>query len=899
MKTIIKTLALSAIAAMTLWSCAEEPIQPEELPGENIEQPEVTGIPLTIAVGAETKTVFDEKSRQAYWQKTDKLYVFDNENAGVEFTADQEGSALKASTTFSTENWTGKTPLYAAYSRAAAPSSTSTGVLRVKVPSEQMINNANSFAQTANPSVGKVEMVEEAYVVEEMKNVGALIVFTFKDGTQVTSVTIEGGNGEQVAGEVDVTYSDLKWAAVENGAATKVELTSNASNAKLSTDGCFRTRDDAGNILKYYAVILPGTYSKGLKFTLKMKDGSTLEKTVGASAGLTVERNSVKGFDKAIDFTGEEEDFVNIYNLETLQAFLTSATDGQVGKLTANIDCGGDNPYVATFIGILDGNGHKIYNFKRTTKTGAACLIATLSGNGVIKNVIFGSADGKTYDGTSELKNTEVGSSNLNFGIVGEVKDNAVMSDVTNYCKITTVGTVGEKAHIRLGGLVGLWRAGTGSNLRNYGSVTAKFASETAPLGQSLYGGVIGYALAGSLKDIENYGEVTAESGTYANLLKVGGVLGHSDAAVNGGINDGPVSVNGVTSTSILALGGLIGQSGAVDITSPENRSKGTVSVIGGSYKDFRVGGIVGETSIASSAITSAVNHGAVTVAPAGENGVSISGAVYVGGVAGYASAAAFDLDNAENHGAIDAVFTPGAYGTFIGGILGRINGTATATVQKNKNYGSITVTSNGGTKAVNVGGISSQVGGLKYEDCENYGDIVCAASSGNSLQVGGIAAQTGGSFKGSLVEADITVNAKKDESWVGGIVGYTSAAASSEGWSYKGTIDASASTAKIYAGGWLGKTNAASPTYLDNVFEGEVKGGSGENYLPGLCVGGMHSASVLSHTFGTSEKPCKIVSGAKLNGAAVTELSQSNVFPFNFGGTATVNLTNISIVTE
>ena len=109
--------------------------------------------------------------------------------------------------------------------------------------------------------------------------------------------------------------------------------------------------------------------------------------------------------DLAIKQGGVVEVDSDINSPEKFTSFLANAinaTEADVFNLVADIDMRGAiiEP-AASFAGVLEGNGHKIYNFKVASKAVNSGLF--IENKGTIKNLILGSKDGAAYDGVSEV----------------------------------------------------------------------------------------------------------------------------------------------------------------------------------------------------------------------------------------------------------------------------------------------------------------------------------------------------------------------------------------------------------------------------------------------------------------------------------------------------------------
>lgn len=252
-------------------------------------------------------------------------------------------------------------------------------------------------------------------------------------------------------------------------------------------------------------------------------------------------------------------------------------------------------------------------------------------------------------------------------------------------------------------------------------------------------GGIVGCAEYTEIFDCSNSAEINGKSET-------GGIIGYTDnSKIENCTNNGVVK-------GADNVGGIVGKICAGEITACENTKEVTaVSAIGG---------IVGFAT--SLTINGATNSGTIT----GTGG-------QVAGIVGYSDANGRMYGVVKNSGAING-------GGMVGGIGGEYHG---YWCDSSNNYGSF---ENSG--AIN-GGSGSAIGGITgFADKE----ILSAVNKGNVIggsAVGGIAGRCQAPVKNSYNEANIqgtvTINPGTTEVsgnpkgvYVGGIVGYTSAAA-------------------------------------------------------------------------------------------------------------------------
>lgn len=281
MKRIYTLFAFAAIAA-AFASCNKN------------EYAATSGNTLSITVGTEAKTIL--RGEKVHWVKDDQICIFDTENAGFIFKTAQSDVP---SATFTCENWTGTTPVFAVHSNGnnITKNIYDGSIVTSYLNPTQSIANKNSYAKEASLSVGKVSDNGGSYSVEAMKNCFAIIGFTLKD-PNITSVTLSGNNGENLAGWVDVDYQYLDsteqpfWTV--NTAKGGAQIITVKPTGSASSDGKF-----ISGTTKYYISVLPQTLSKGMTLVMARADGMSATREIQSSVEL--KRSVIKNFKNALD----------------------------------------------------------------------------------------------------------------------------------------------------------------------------------------------------------------------------------------------------------------------------------------------------------------------------------------------------------------------------------------------------------------------------------------------------------------------------------------------------------------------------------------------------------------------------------------------------------------------
>ena len=379
---------------------------------------------------------------------------------------------------------------------------------------------------------------------------------------------------------------------------------------------------------------------------------------------------------------------------------LLAATDASVRYILANdIDLAGvtdHTPFV--FCGALDGRGHTIRGFTYTpTELVKDKSLGLFSENsGIIENV--------TIEGAS-------------VGIYSEAASAGILVGVNNgkIRNVTVKGFLAAEQTNHVGGLCGI----------NNGRIE-HCVSEATVEGKEMTGGIAGSSVS-AINGSENRGFV---EGTSA----VGGIVGRVTSActVAGNKNSGEV----VGTTYVGGIIGTTDETAIVQINSCENSGE----VAGTTY----VGGLVGYGK--SAAVFGCQNGGVINAlsnyaggiagnvfsARRCENGGAVSAegrdltasngyfAVYVGGIAGYAR----EASECTNRQRIEMMAASGSY---IGGVIGYLDGTGTGQkLNNNKNEGEITTA----ISAKYVGGVMGYVKNAALRGTVNEGDVNGGAST-------------------------------------------------------------------------------------------------------------------------------------------------------------------------
>ena len=223
----------------------------------------------------DTKVYVNEKL-QLLWDANDRISLFNMVTLNQQYvfkgaTGDNSGDFGKVSDPFGTGN---DIPFVCAIYPYQSPQSAkidNDDVLTLTLPAKQTYRE-KSFGPGANTMVSVTETKEEPLM---FKNVGGYLVLKFygKD-VSISSVTLEGRNGEVLSGEA-------RWKPAV-GAIPEFDFTAKAEGSiTLSCDNPVALGTSKETATAFWLVVPPTTFEKGFKLTVTGADGKSITKETG------------------------------------------------------------------------------------------------------------------------------------------------------------------------------------------------------------------------------------------------------------------------------------------------------------------------------------------------------------------------------------------------------------------------------------------------------------------------------------------------------------------------------------------------------------------------------------------------------------------------------------------
>jgi hypothetical protein len=354
--------------------------------------------------------------------------------------------------------------------------------------------------------------------------------------------------------------------------------------------------------------------------------------------------------------------------------------------LTGNINMKSEDwTPIASFDGILEGNGYKIYNFTLSTTAPDANFGFFNVNNGVIQNLTF---DDYTFNVTGDQQKT------VNVGLLagrnnGTIENFVLQNGSVSFdCQVSFYSQNVKTYSCSFGGLVGA----------NYGSINNIHST---------------VGITGTTKSYSKGTYVGGSTLIFVATFYVGGLVGYNDGSVKGSDFQGSLTTTQISSKSgyglcsynQLWIGGLIGENSA-NSSCVNSYAKVTMTNSVGSvdYAYYRYGGFIGSNygaineCYAESAISGGTKNdgyvgvfaggnfspGAIVDCHASGSVEATSGSIYVGGFVG------------QNEGKVQNSYTTATVSSTVSGNAGGFVGynTSSGTISKSWSTGNVTVSS-------------------------------------------------------------------------------------------------------------------------------------------------------------------------------------------------------------
>ena len=778
-----KYLFIILAGLLAIVSCEKETqtdiVEPQDGP-----EAQTDLVPMTFKASLEDLgTKSDIADDFILWESSDKIAIFDGTDTFKKFTVSELSPSGKGAE-FSGSAASASSYVAVAPYSAATNISTENSRISIKIPSTQTVIGSHCVDSESLVSTAVADGTTDL----AFENQFALLKVKL-ESSNIAAVTVKGNNDESISGTNHFYYGGEGAPRMDysNAAGYKITLVYKADAG--SENSAF----PAG---EYYIALWPNTFEKGYSIIVTTTDGSKSIKTKSSPQSLV--RNGGQNLFVVDDGTPCPPVIMNADQLKMWRRLASAGVyaEGDEVKLGADIDLGGYawKP-VEQFLGIFDGQGHKIYNFTINSDAQKVGFIADL-GNGsaaaVLKNVIFGSSDGTTADGSSSIKISTTSSGWAYAGLVAYVRHKASIQGVTNFVPVTGLADMTVKHRIAgIAGMIG--NDVTISDCHNWADIYDRSACDTGE-GSSIAGvvggwggsnseligctnhgqvynyctgvpyvaGVIGYTmgegmliqdchnLANGSKEISNEAVSTRDTDKFGSInwsILTGGIVGvvGKNVTINKCTNTMKVYGKSTSTSNCRAcIGGIAG--GCIRNGSSIkgcSSSAGDTRPFGDLNTDITAGGIIGFVGNSSDMIITKADDGTWTTngTRIHQNNVNNNHALYFGGIVGLLNSKNAVVSYCRNTGKVDSRGNKADKGTFCGG---GICGSAIGTITNCINDGVIYNTTAGDGTGVKYysGGICGDTDAPKeISYCTNNGPVSVYSSNG-STATGGIISQ-------------------------------------------------------------------------------------------------------------------------------------------------------------
>ena len=324
----MKKILLLATATILLMACSKEDSTPQNLVEEGLVDVPVFYASTDSSPASGTKVYINEDVHLR-WNADDRITVFGavdgtfkpkTVNSQFKFTGEDGDSGgnfeYVAPTIPSFSAGSDLSTYYAVYPYSSTTSINESAEITLTLPSEQTYK-AGSFGIGSNTMVAVSENAQSFFL--PFKNVCGWLRFNFYgDNIRVRKITIEGNNGEKIAGKAKV-IPGTEPSTTMDGSATGV-ITLNCPDVLLGSSSTSAT--------SFIIAIPPTVFSGGFKVTITDNLGGVFEKTTVNSN--TIKRNKFLEM-PAMAVTPTYTGVNVVFEDETFKAYCV-----------ANFDTGGD-----------------------------------------------------------------------------------------------------------------------------------------------------------------------------------------------------------------------------------------------------------------------------------------------------------------------------------------------------------------------------------------------------------------------------------------------------------------------------------------------------------------------------------------------------------------------------
>ena len=324
-------LYLFAVAALLLpLSCQKETdIVLESASGLNPER--ITTFYATVEETSPDTKVYADESLRLLWNADDRISIFNKSTYNYQFVFTGEdgdnagGFDEIAPTGFISGNSLDN--VYAVYPYASGNKINNAGsVITLSLPAEQAYRE-HSFGIGANTMVAATDGSFLAF-----KNVGGYLVLRlYGDDVPVSRVTLQGNNGEKIAGKAKVSVGIGQLPVVTMDAAA-------TESVSVVCDPPVRIGSSATDYTEFWFVLPPVTFTQGFTITVEDALGGSFVKSTSKSFTITRSiRESMSALKGAINYDSTPVSFADANFKAYCVANFDTNGDGEISVAEARV----------------------------------------------------------------------------------------------------------------------------------------------------------------------------------------------------------------------------------------------------------------------------------------------------------------------------------------------------------------------------------------------------------------------------------------------------------------------------------------------------------------------------------------------------------------------------------
>ena len=279
----MKRVLFLAVPLLVLSSCQMELEQISEGSDSEISEPSIVFHASTESYSTPETRIYADENMKVLWNADDRISIFEKTTYNYQYKfLGEDGETAGDFDKVATSGFhTGGNVdyYYAAYPYRTSNKLSNSGVFTMVLPSEQTYKE-NSFGIGSNTMVAVSDGDFLAF-----KNVcGYLSISLYGDNVSVSKVTIQGKNGEKIAGKasISIPFGGLPETTMDGSATESITIECNpALKIGGSSDEC----------TTFWFAIPPVTFSGGITLTIVDDQGGVCTKS--ASKEIKVERNKL------------------------------------------------------------------------------------------------------------------------------------------------------------------------------------------------------------------------------------------------------------------------------------------------------------------------------------------------------------------------------------------------------------------------------------------------------------------------------------------------------------------------------------------------------------------------------------------------------------------------------